>query len=291
MQKSNFDLLIEEMRKDREYLRKDIEQREKDRAKIQEYMTDMKKNIEQQTTSITAFVKKLGGFIDVESKIIEEEINERMETHIKTSPQFAKYFVYKPDWKFLNEQTIDSTSGNEYKNNKQITEFDGLYIVSSTENKNFGSLIRSKHSNQARKVNSARQERFFIVVEGKHEMTNKRISHKLEKMKLFQKYIQESQNVTHVKSCTKQYQTNVEQYQLHTFSNKIYLYFGGPYVTDTVKTHLQEIYNEYSTIDIIINMMRPQGKRYVMYDFDETKKEFIKKNVSYTNKLTISSGI
>ena len=299
MQKSNFELLIEEMRKDREEMRKDREDmrkyRDEDREKFTKVVElvntvaiELKRSINQQQDSIEKLVRKISEYITAESKIIEEEINARIIIHLKTSPQFSKYNIYRPSWKRLNVP-IKNDKGNDYKNYKEITEFDGLFILSTSDFPDAGQLIQAKRvQTRNQSGRSKNDERIFLVVEGKHALTNDLINDKIKKMKEFQNYIQNASNPEYVAKCTDEYKNKVKTYQLTTFSNKILLYFGGPYVTDTIKTHIENTYQNYLKDNIHVSFMRPQGKRYIMYDIENVKNsKYVSKNVTFGNKVTV----
>ena len=248
-------------------LERDREERKRSDILFKNNMETYGKDIRRSTTELSQeikrFTKNLDNYISIEADIIEEETNEQLKKFFTLFDKYASCYIYDitKDWKFLKVPTKNAKN-DPYINKEDITEFDGLYIISPYEIKYVGHELKRGTPQASRQQLT---KHFFVVLESKHKLTNDKINDKITKLKLFQAYLANSSNTEYVKNATKEYQTKVEQYQLAKASSQIELYIGGPYVVKTISDHIHTNSDTWATDKVIVNYLKPDGERYSVF--------------------------
>jgi hypothetical protein len=125
-----------------------------------------------------------------------------VQKYLKNDEKFINYNILDitKKWKFLRKQHMNIKKPDPFCNkvDNPITEFDGLYILTTDLNyypddDDFIKRITTK------KIQSNSTTPFlykFIVVEAKHSITNFDITKKINQIKEFQEYIKYAKNFT-----------------------------------------------------------------------------------------------
>ena len=135
-------------------------------------------------------------------------------------------YVYETSWKYLNVETIDPKTNNRYRNREYYTEFDGLYVLSHVDMQypydDEVKLIRPPSVSSA-----VCEEPAFVVVDAKR-FDRKELEDKLEKIKVFQRYIERAKYFD--LNTTLEYQEKVDVYRLQNMGTVIHWFCLEPVI-------------------------------------------------------------
>jgi hypothetical protein len=277
--------------------------------KIDKYSENVMKNTnEMKKTSadirdiadvIKTYTKKLNDYIDREGEILEEVTNGYVIKYFKHCPLFSDLYIYKDEeWKYLYLPTIKE---KVYKNRKQITEFDGLYIFSKTNLMNVIKTdleeIKTPKQRNNNTNNSKQSKPWFVILEAKHSLSKTEVQHKIKKYIDFQNYIQNGSNTEFVKNSTDEYKNKVSNYKFDErfFDTKLYIYFAGEYVTDSLITYIRDNSEEWKQNNIFVSAIQKNNDDYKMFDIfsnyeaNNTKYGRLHGNSMRTTRINIAS--
>jgi hypothetical protein len=263
-------------------------------------------NIKSYIEDIKNYTKEIKDYIGKESDIIEEIVNDYLYDYFKHDSLFDNIFVLRDtQWKYLQEPTINGVDkGAIYKNKEQITEFDGLYMWSSTDLQLSvdPTIIREpKYSHNSQTKRNTRRlfidKPCFVIVEAKHVINKKKIQEKIKKYKKFQRYLQNAKDEKLVQTCTREYQNKVKNYSLTEFDQTLYIYFAAEYMEENAITYIiQESKRWIEHEKLYVSYFKKTANGFVLFDilqnYQENKKKYgqTQGNSVTTSKLYFSAG-
>jgi hypothetical protein len=183
-------------------------------------------NIENQLENINSFIQK-------DSEIIENELNQTMIQYLKQ--QFQGHAIKRYDDIF---KTIKNP-----RNNEKLTEFDGLYFFTNLKFKS----------------------RIIVILEAKRYTTIQKINHKLEQYKTINEIIALAVRTTDKFKkkpiVTEAFKKSIPALKLNEV-DAVYLYIGGPYWENGAIEYIKEIQCNNKMIGYIVT----SGTRYEIFD-------------------------
>jgi hypothetical protein len=284
---------------------------------VASYVAENKKGNEELRSSVNDFVNHakitidkiskqtstLTKFIAAEGTIIEEDLNQEMRRFLRYDKRFSNVYVYRPKkWKYLNKPEISFDKAgkeNKYRNYDEITEFDGLFVVSSVAldiSTDFVEPIRiPRRATDSRNARNA--QLYFVVLEAKHGIGRPEFNHKYSKMKLFQEYILSARDQAFVEKGTLEFQEKVAVFGLPKFQTHIEFFIGAKSIASTLANHIQGKAKSWlETDDIAVSYFLPGGTGYVLYDmhtnFEPNNMLYgdVKANSVTGSRISIGSG-
>jgi mRNA-degrading endonuclease YafQ of YafQ-DinJ toxin-antitoxin module len=248
-----------------------------------EVITEMRDNTKQIKKSIASYIKN-------ESDMVENEINQYVIQYLKKDKRFAKYTIYDltGKWKFLYTPTISNDKPDKRINKKPITEFDGLFILTTDDDffvdESAAILVRQPLRSQNA---SAPKTTFFCVVEAKHSITNKDINEKMNKFKEFQEYVLSCRQDNLTNRTEEYYKTKV-RYSLQKLSTELIVIFGSDDMGANQETKIRNEADSWKRdFNISVSFLKPSGDRYELYPFEDG---FGRNNLMYKNVQSNSIG-
>jgi hypothetical protein len=265
-------------------LRKMMKENIVDSIKHRIFITE---NMREQTSSIRSMNKTINGYIKNEANIIEDEVNESLIPYFKKDEQFANYNIFEltKEWGYLNIPTIDPEyPTNYFANNKLITEFDGLYVISN--DRTFFLSDKYKRIKTMQKETNPVFKK-FVVVEAKHSITTKDITRKIEQIQKFQNYLKIDPGLP---GLTDDFKRKQDYYKLNEFSDEIILIFGSEHFAKTDIDYIKKMYKEWIKLNIYVSYIQLSGDRYELHNYDVNSSGFKANNLIYADKV-ITSGL
>ena len=248
------------------------------------FKKEMKQMQKEKENDMKELSKTIGGYTKNEANAIENDVNRRLPQILKRKFPNANIFKIN-SWKVLIKnkrsdfisKTIDS---------KEITEFDGLYIISSDPD--FEVLDEDVTIASSVKTGNSKTKR-FVVMEAKHALDIGQIDTKVAQMITFKNYISDSQHITSTpKIFTNGFLKKVDNYQLQDFIEQpLYLIFASPLIPQNVIDHIQTKSVELNALGIVLAYMIPSGNYGISW---ADRKFTTQTNVNATGVTLIKSG-
>lgn len=181
--------------------------------------------------NILGKVTKIKDFIDNEAFAIEKEVN----AHVRESLEI----VY-PGFTVINvlQELPDIKTFFEPDSNDKITEFDGLYIVSTDPN--------FKIDPQEKSIipKTPDTKTILVIVESKHTLTISKVNTKLEQITRIQRAFEMARDLAQNNNShkvSKSFLWRMKAYQLYNLEPEIHLLLGGPYVNESTMNYVEEL--------------------------------------------------
>ncbi len=254
-------------------------ERENDRREHKRLTKETDKRIENLSIQIS-------GYTFAEGKSIEEEVERKVPKYLKR--KFVNYSIFKvhDDWRYLQKNKIDEVNHSKCRDERSITEFDGLYIISNDKDYEIGSQCIQNKANLNSNVVSKTYR--FVVVEAKHTLNIKKVNTKIKQIKEFQEYIAESIH-SNDSVYTKEFKNKVLLYQLSLFINQpIYIIFASPHIETDCVQYIKNEANSLMDDGISLAYMTSSGNKYSISFADEGFKMYTNVN---TNSISIGAGV
>ncbi len=218
------------------------------------------------------------GYTDKEETKTKDAIEKQIPRYLRKKFPDSNIYKVHNDWRRLQRNKIDEVNKCKNRDERSITDFDGLYIVSNDDAYEIGVELVY---NDAKRNNTLPKTYFLVVVEAKHGLTTTKVNKKIEQIKEFQNYIKESLNFLE-DIYTKEYKDKVYVFQLqHFIDGPIYLIFASPHMDEDC---IQYIKNASGEHNISLAYMVPTGNRYSISFADEG---FVQYSNVNTNTLSI----
>jgi hypothetical protein len=250
------------------------------------------REISKQTESTNVIKNAISGYIKNEADLIENEINGYIEEFLQNDSRFRYFNIFKVDkWEYLNIPFLNKEKPDIYINKKDhpITEFDGLFIMTTDDNYYVDNIIRRKEETSNYKILQ------FIVVEGKHSISKEDIDTKIKQMIKFQDYLRVAREKDNYTNLTREFQKKIIDYSLDEFDNHIILYFGSEDMDIQKENKIKntaQFWND--TYDIEVGYLKPSGNRYELYriedNFNGNYLSYKKSNVKSINVNKVNLG-
>lgn len=281
-----------------ESVNKIVSESEKDRIEARESRKDMDKfnriMIQEIRDSTKSINKVISGYINNESNLIEKEINGYIRNYLENDSKFNNFTIFdiSSSWRLLKENKIEK---DPFVNKQTITDFDGIFILSSDDNYaplaiSDKTVVRSKNKNNN---NSQSKIKKFLIVEAKHCLDNTQLNKKISQIERFQEYLKESHTIDKEKF-TIEYKNKVISYKLNEFETDIILIFGSEDMGENQIELLKEKGESLREKKIEIGYLKPSGKRYELYCYKSEKEFEQNKNIYHkevgATKLTLRTG-
>ncbi len=253
-------------------------------SNINKYVMSSEKAVIEMRQNTQTIKESISRYIRNEADLIEQEMNQYIRYYLQNYKRFENYniFCINNSWKNLYIQYIDKDKPDEYINKKQITEFDGIYIL-TTDTSYEPDIDADWICKRIRKnnvKNSKKNETFFLVLEAKHSITNNDINQKLQKLVLFQDYIRFAKQ-ENFENVTKEFIRKKTKFKLDLFEIKLIVVFGSNNMNENQENKIKNIGKSFNeNHDITISYMKPCGERYEIYDYDN---HYNKNNMVYGN--------
>lgn len=252
---------------------------------VSDYVTTTKKAVVEIRDNTQKIKESISSYIKNESELIENEMNQYMVQYLGKDRRFLGYAIYDLTkiWSRLYLPDVDPEKPNKYVNKKDITEFDGLYVLTSDDNYvpdvDVFNPIREKGVGT-----NTKKETFFLVLEAKHSITNNDINTKIEQMRKFQDYIRKAK--TNIPDATEEYKRKIKNYKLAQVDTKLILVFGSDNMGENQETKIKKEADTWkSEYDITVNYLKPCGEKYELYPYESN---FKRKNLKYANVQSTS---
>ena len=243
--------IMEQSARDFAEFKKEMQVFNKEKEKDMKELRNLNKDIQ----------KSIGGYTKNEADAIEDEINKKLPNILQRKFPGNNIFQIK-SWKTLITNKKEEFIANA-RDTKEITEFDGLYIVSNDRDfdVNDGDDVIYKSNSTKTVSNSVKH---FVVMEAKHAQNVKKVDTKINQMIKFQSYIRDSKDLATNKSAyTKGFIMKAQCYQLDFIDKPMYLIFASPLMPDDVIIHINNISPELEKQhNIIIAYMTRNANNY-----------------------------
>lgn len=195
--------------------------------------------------------KSFGGYTKNEADGIEDETNRLLYKFLVAN--FGNHYnIFKLNaWKTLQSEKIEDMKN---VNEKSITEFDGLYVLSKDDDYYVDKLLSRKTTL------SKSKEKYFVILESKHLIDRARVDKKIEQIKEFQRLLRtEYIPGEH----TIEFKKKRDNYEIGGFDQTMYLFFASPHITRDTQQYLVDNANAwFDSSKLRVGFLVPEGNRY-----------------------------
>ena len=256
---------------------------------MDDYISYSKTLSKQQNDSTTSMKKTLASYIKNESDMIENEINEHVKKFLKRDDRYKAFRILQiTKWKLLKYAQINQTKKDIFVNKKDITEFDGLFVITTDDTYYPDESIIVRGKKQTNTGSKTPYISRFVIVEAKHSITNSDIDDKLEQMEELQKYLllarqrkpQIGITSPHEDNFTIEFDKKIINYDLERFDTNLTVIFGSDDMGENQERKIRNDSDIWKNKGIQIGYIKPSGNRYELYHSDD---DFQANNLAYTN--------
>lgn len=270
-----------ESAQDMKELRRIMEEGAQDVNETRKIMKEAAKDIKDLGKIVKEFSKQFGRYTKNEADGIEDETNRMLIKFLLAT--FPEYNIFKLDgWKTLQSPMIEDRKLS--RNERSITEFDGLYVVSKDNDIYF--LNSSLVSGDFQKNSNGDTTKHFLILEAKHALTTALVDNKIKQMIEFQKYMELSYDPD---KHTMEFRETLKDYKLSQFVGKhIYLFFASPLITMDTQNHIINNAQSWYKQGLIVGFMVPEGNRYGSIKWAGPDGTMLDKRLTVTGELVIT---
>jgi hypothetical protein len=244
-------------------------------------MKEAAKDIKELGKTVKEFSKQFGRYTKNEADGIEDETNRMLIKFLLAT--FSDYNIFKLDgWKTLQSPMIEDRKLS--RNEKSITEFDGLYVVSKDNDIYF--LNSSLVSGDFKRNSNGDTTKHFLILEAKHALTVALVDNKIKQMIEFQNYMKLPYDP---EKHTMEFRETLKDYKLSQFVGKhIYLFFASPLITMDTQNHIINNAQSWYKQGLIVGFMVPEGNRYGSIKWAGPDGTMLDKSLTVTGQLVIA---
>ena len=202
----------------------------------------------------------IGGFTKSEADAIEEAANKDVQHILPDVCNECAVYRVNDSGTFGHKLISHLKTEAANKKTREITEFDGLYILSSDPTYNISDVYGTQVATPRTKPNTFNTQ--FVVLEAKHSFDNGKINVKVAQMRKFVQYIKDATNFD-ARKHTGTYKDVIENLHLQTFSPSIILILAAPNFPDTSREYIREMYNIWRRQNVIVWFMTQYELNFV----------------------------
>jgi hypothetical protein len=231
-------------------------------ADIRREAANMSRETSKMSRETSKIQQTIGGFTKSDAEAIEEESNKDIKEHLKEI--FSSHAIYAVKGMKVLISHLKAEVNN--RDTRTITDFDGMYVVADAEyhlSDMYGHLIQA---------GTERGPTRFLVLEAKHSLTVGMIDKKIQQMLRFQEYLKAAKAwdpAVH----TKQFEADIEHYQLKTCSSDLRIVFVSPHFQEHCKEHIDSKHAEWRRQGLEVWFMSLAGNRYEVKWWNGTRLE------------------
>ena len=222
--------------------------------------------------------------------IFEITINNYVRNYLAKDPKFQKYTVFDMSniWTCIKEPEISEISKNNVINNQNITDFNGIFILTNDDSY-FPMNINDRTIVRLRKNSTTSSSKYiikkFVIVEAKYCLDNIQLYKKISQIERFQQYLEEARNFqdNHHKEYTIEFKNKAIYYKLNEFTTDIILIFASEDMSynqiNVIKSNCDNwLANKIEVGYFIPSSVETEYKRvrYSLYCYNESNKNFEK---------------
>lgn len=194
--------------------------------------------------------QNIGGYTKNEADSIEYEVNAKIAKYLVR--KYSNHNVFELDWKILQKNTI---AAMQNRDERVITDFDGLFLISNDPTYDTDTLISDLKSNLSGTENQ------FVVVEAKHDIDQRKVDKKIKQMVEFQKYINDAKAFSQFVH-TQEFKRKIDFYSLDKVEPNIHFIFASPHIPKTCVDYIRSRAESWKSQGINVAIMLPTGNRY-----------------------------